>query len=200
MKSLIALLAVAFGVVGCAGINTVQSDVWTYSQWPAERRPASYVFERLPSQQAQAPQQEQLEAAARGALQATGFTEVADAKDADVTVQVGARVNRTERFIYNDPFWWNTGFYSPRFRRGPFWGPGFGAFYQYDSPWYDREVAVLIRDRKTNQPLYEARASTDGLSPGNTALTSAMFEAALKDFPQSGINPRRVVVQLPTGK
>ena len=63
-------------------------------------------------------------------------------------------------------------------------------------PTYDREVALLIRDRKTGQPLYEARAVNDGTSPSINALLPAMFEAAMKDFPSAGVNPRRVVTQI----
>ena len=61
---------------------------------------------------------------------------------------------------------------------------------------YEREVAILLRDRSSGKPLFEARASSDtsGLTP--PAVTSAMFQAALMDFPKLGINPRRVSVTL----
>ena len=58
---------------GCAAFNNLSSEVSTYGPWPAERKPGAFVFERLPSQQAQPEQQSQLEAAARGALEAAGF-------------------------------------------------------------------------------------------------------------------------------
>ena len=61
----------------------------------------------------------------------------------------------------------------------------------------DREVAVLIRDRSSGKPLFEARASNEGNTMGNAALVQAMFEAALTDFPRQGVNPRKVVVSLP---
>jgi hypothetical protein len=66
-----------------------------------------------------------------------------------------------------------------------------------ESPRYEREVALLIRDRQSNQPLYEARASNDGATMGGAQLMGAMFQAATKDFPHTGINPRRVAVPLP---
>lgn len=192
----LATLALAAALGGCASLNTVESDVSTYSQWPAGRKPATFAFERLPSQQARPQEQSELEAAARPALLSAGFQEVNDPKAADTTVQVGARVSRTDRGFYDDPFWWRGSlFYSRYGRPYPYhWGPGFGMM--ADSPRYDREVAVLIRDRQTAQPLYEARAASDGLSSGNTQLLAAMFKAALKDFPQTGINPRRVSVPL----
>lgn len=192
--SSIALLGLVAALTACAGMNAVDSDVSTFSQWPAERKPTTYAFERLPSQQARAQEQGELEAMARPALATAGFTEVADAKTADVTVQIGARISRTDRSPYDDPFWWRGGLYYSRWGR-PFWGPSFAM--TYESPRYDREVAVLIRDRPTGQPLYEARASSDGLSSGSAPLLGAMFQAAMKDFPHTGINPRRVTVQLP---
>ncbi|MBC7956358.1 MAG: DUF4136 domain-containing protein [Cytophagales bacterium] len=190
----VALLSLVAALTACAGLNVVESEVSTYSQWPTGRKPGTYTFERLPSQQARAQEQAELEAVTRPALAAAGFTETNDAKGADVTVQVGARISRTDRAPYDDPFWWRGGMYYSRFGR-PLWGPGFGM--SFDSPRYDREVALLIRDRQSNQPLYEARASNDGLTAGGAQLMGAMFQAATKDFPHNGINPRRVAIQLP---
>lgn len=193
-KSSVILLSLAAGLAGCAGLNVVESDVSTYSQWPLERKPATYAFERLPSQQARPEEQAALEATARPALEAAGFKEAPDAQSADVTVQVGERTSRADRSPYDDPFLWRGGLYYSRWGR-PYWGPSFAL--SYESPRYDRDVAVLIRDRKSNQPLYEARASNDGPTSGGKLLMGALFMAAMKDFPYNGINPRRVSVQLP---
>jgi hypothetical protein len=205
MKSISALTAFLL-LVGCASLNSIDSDVSSYSQWPAERKPGSYAFERLPSQQAYAERQAMLEAAARGALAAAGFNEVGSASNADVTVQLGARVTRYDGSPWYDPYWrgyypWGWGgpygwggpwgYYGPGMR----YGYGFGMYYA--PPYYDREVAVLIRDRKSGAPLYESRASSEGGSSGDGATFAAMFEAALKDFPQPAVNPRRVSVPLP---
>lgn len=187
----IATLGLAGALAGCSSLNVVDSDVSTYSQWPAARKPATFAFERLPSQQARAQEQGDLEALARPALLAAGFQEVSDPQAADTTVQVAARVSRADVLPYADPFWWRGGFYYSRYGR-PFWGPTFA----YDSPRYDREVALLIRDRQSAQPLFEARASSDGLSSGSGPLMAAMFKAAMQDFPQAGINPRRVSMQV----
>ena len=175
----------------CATPHQLDNDVSTYSQWPTQRKPASYAFERLPSQEARPEQQQQLEDAARHALEAAGFTSSAEPKDADVSVQVGARMSAAERAIYEDPFYWRGGF-STRWRRGlhSSWG------LVYTVPSYAREVALLIRDRKSGQVLYEARASNTGSSNAGPALLSAMFDAAMKDFPHTGVNPRRVTVEL----
>jgi hypothetical protein len=64
-------------------------------------------------------------------------------------------------------------------------------------PRYDREVALLIRDRASGKPLFEARATNEGNSSFSSPLMTALFSAALADFPKLGLNPRRVTVQLP---
>jgi hypothetical protein len=186
------LLSAALALGGCATIDQLDSDVSTFSQWPAGRKPAGYAFERLPSQQARAEQQQTLEGAARRAIEAAGFTLEPDLNAAEFSIQVGARVAPNERAFYGDPFWWHGGLYGPRRRSyySPYWG------FNLAAPSYEREVAVLIRDRKTGQTLYEARATSDGASSASSTQLAAMFEAALKDFPNTGLNPRRVRVEL----
>jgi hypothetical protein len=44
--------------------------------------------------------------------------------------------------------------------------------------------------------LYEARGTNDGYDDGRDALIAAMFEAALKDFPQTGVKPRHACVRV----
>ncbi len=208
MRKLLMLtaLAAALGVTGCASLRDLSNDVSTYSQWPAERKPTTYAFERLPSQLARPDQQQMLEDSARRAMEAAGFAPATDPASADFVVQLGARVNPSERSLYDDPFWWHGGLYHsrfypgfhPGFRRGYGYGLGFG-YGGYGMPTYEREVALLIRDRKTGTPLYEARAVNDGGSPSINSLLSAMFEAAMKDFPNGGVNPRRIVTQVGNG-
>lgn len=194
-KSMVTAMALVTGLAGCAALNTVESDVSTFSQWPAGRKPASYTFERLPSQKARPNDQARIELLARPALEAAGFKPAEDEKTADVTVQVGARTNRADRWLYDDPLWWPGGMYYSRWGR-PAYFRSHSLMYQFDSPRYEREVAVLVRDRSTAQALYEARALNDGNTPGGDDLLGAMFQAAMMDFPHSGINPRRVSVRL----
>ena len=196
--TLVAVTVTALG--GCAAMNQLSSEVSTFSQWPADRKPTTYAFERLPSQQANPDQQRTLEDAAARAMESAGFTAAADARSADVSVQLGARVNAQDRSPYDDPFWWRGGLYHSHFgrphRAGGF---GFGLGFGYGSsslPSYEREVAVLIRDKKSGEPLYEARATNDGGSPSINSLLGAMYEAALKDFPTSGTSTRRVTTPI----
>jgi hypothetical protein len=188
------LLVVGAGLLaGCAGMNRLDADVTSYSQWPAARQPGTYRYERLPSQQAQPDAQSRLEDAARAALEAAGFREAAAGTPADVSVQLGARITRYDVSPWSDPLW--RGYYSFGWRHARRSGWGLGL--HYDAwPRYDREVGVLIRDTKTGDVLYESRAASDGSYSGDEILLAAMFEAALKDFPQPAVSPRRVTVEL----
>lgn len=191
------LIAAMLGLSGCAAMRSLDSEVSSYSQWPAERKASSYVFERLPSQQARPGQQTALENAARPAVEAAGFTPAADEGSADFSIQLGARVTPSDRSPFDDPFWWHGGFRFGHFHNrfgSPFY-PGWVSM-RVDSYRYEREVAMLIRDRKTGLALYEARATNDATSALLDGVLPAMFEAALKDFPSGGINPRQVTVEL----
>lgn len=207
MRTTLVLLAAAAAVAGCASLNSVDSDVSSFSRWPAGRVPSTYAFERLPSQQANPQQAQMLEDTARRAIEGAGFAPAPEGAAADVTVQLGARITETDRSPFDDPFWyggygsWHRPFAYSRFGR-PFWGPGWRRSYGYgygygaDFPRYEREVALLIRDKRSGQPLYESRAQTEGLTTGVGSVLPAMFRATLKDFPAgSASNPHRVVVE-----
>lgn len=190
-----AALALATGLLaGCAGLSTVTSDVSTFGEWPRGRAPGSYSFERLPSQQSAPDQQAALEEAARPALQKAGFVPAPAGAKADVTVQVGARVTRTQLSPWDDPLWWRwgAGYWHGFGRRG---GLGLSmSFPLGGASQVDREVALLIRDTTTGAPLYEARASSSGSTSGGVPTLAAMYQAALTDFPMPALNPRRVSV------
>lgn len=192
--------ALALGVLllgGCATQNAVTSQVSSYGSWPEGRKPGRYVFERLPSQQARVEQQDRLEAAAEPVLATAGFERVPDGNQADVSVQVGAQVLVEQRRPAYDPFW------------GP-WGPGFGGWWgsggrsgislsmQFEPPYTQMQVDVLIRDRRTSQVLYETHARHDRVGAADDRLFTYLFEAAMKDFPLPAISPRTVTVTIPS--
>ena len=209
--------ALAATLTGCASMHRLSAEVSSFGDWPAGRAPTAattYAFERLPSQQAQAGASQQLEDAAGPALAQAGFQPVAAGAEPDVVVQLAARVDRTDLAPWDDPFWWSGGLgygYGPWRHghwRGAFWHAGYyrgaawggrtwGGFMPYETPRYEREVAVLIRDRASGKPLYEARASNEGFMRNPAPLLSPLFAAALTGFPAIGPNPRRVTVALP---
>ena len=185
-----ALLALA----GCAALQQLSAEVSTFGTWPAGRSPGSYAFERLPSQQARAEAMQQLEDAAAPALAQAGFAPVAPGAQPDVLVQVGLRISRADSSPWDDPLWWHGGFGV--WRPGPWRGPMWGASWRSEPPRYDHEVALLLRDRSSGAPLFEARASSEGFQRSAGAALQPLFMAALMDFPATGVNPRQVVVPL----
>jgi len=203
-KSMVAIVAAAM-LSACASFNDVAADVSSYSRWPAGRGPATYAFERLPSQQTRPQQAQMLEDAARPAVEGAGFAAAPEGSAPDVTIQLGARIVETDGYPYDDPFWyggmgvWHRPF--GRFARPyygyPGWRAGFWGPYN-DFPNYQREVALLIRDKRSGEPLYEARAQNEGSTTGVTTVLPAMFVAALKDFPSgSTTNPHPVTIPGP---
>ena len=199
MQRALSILVTAVALTACSGLHELSSDVSTFSQWPADRKPSTYTFERLPSQEQNPQQMQLLEDAAHRAMESAGFKLATDPKTADVSVNLGARVSPNEPSPFDNPFWWRGGLYSHRFYGRPgFYRPGFYGGFGYEPPSYEREVAMLIRDRKTGQALYEVRVTNDGYSSSINSLLGAMFEAGLKDFPAGGPNPRRVVTQIGT--
>lgn len=193
MGRLTGLLILAAVLGGCAALNTLHTEVSTYGQWPPGRTPGTYAFERLPSQQARAQAQDALEAAARPALREAGFTETPAGQEPDVRVQVGARLTRVDVGPWSSQFG-ISGYWAGS--RNPWWGPGWGLGWQAELPRYEREVGLLVRDHASGRVLYEARAGYEGSAVGDGRMLAAMFSAAMKDFPDPGVNPRAVRVSL----
>lgn len=201
---LLAITSLVVAALGGCATASLSSDVSTYGGWPADRRPDTYAFERLPSQQTEPEKQQRLEDAARAAIESAGFKPATDEQAADVTVQLGARADAVYRSALDDPLWWNGGLYHPRFGYygyggfggGLAFGRGFGLGFDEGLRHYAREVAVLIRDRKSGSALYEARASSGGVLPLTPSLLGAMFQAAMTPFPNGEPQPRSITTPL----
>jgi len=186
-----ALGAATLGVAGCATFDVVPLEIATYGEWPPGRAAGSFVFDRLPSQQADPQAIGALETAARPALERAGFRLAEPGQAAEFSVQLAMRTTRTELDPWADPLWWRGGFAG---RRRPWVGPAWQLELRSAFPRVDREVALLIRDAASGRPLMEARASHEGTMAGDARLAAAMFHGALIDFPRSGPNPRQVTV------
>ena len=191
--------ASVLALAGCAGPNTLSADVSSYGNWPADRKPRTYAFDPLPSQQQNeeaAKRQATLEDAAKGALEKAGFKPAADLKSADVLVTLGARVTAYDPVPWDDPLWWRWRgrLYSPRYG---YVGPGPWGWRQdpFFDRRYDRAVAVLLRDRASGEALFEAHSSNEGVTMGSDALLQPLFDAALAEFPKVNPKSHRVSVQ-----
>lgn len=190
-------LALAATLSACSGPYTVSADVSSFGNWPAERKPGTYAFDRLPSQQQNeeaSKRQTALEDAARAALEKAGFKPAADTKSADVLVTLGARVTAYDPVPWDDPLWWRWRgrLFSPRY------GYAYGGWGWRQDPFfdrrYDRAVAVLLRDRASGEALFESHASNEGLSPGGDPMLGVLFEAAMADFPTPNPKSHRTSV------
>jgi hypothetical protein len=189
----VSLLLPALLLGACASWNTVTPEVRSYGSWPAARSGGTYVFERLPSQQQALSRAAQWEQLAAPALARAGLKPAADPAQAELIVSLGVRVSVSDADPWGDPLWyrWNAPLYSWRYGLPPRSHP------MFIERRYAREVGVLLRDRASGQPLWEARASHDGATRGDDSLMAALFDAALADFPKANPNPHRINVPLP---
>jgi hypothetical protein len=186
MPTMLRTLALAGALLvlsGCAAINTVAVQVSTFGQWPADRAPGRYAFDRLPSQQAQPDEQLLLENAAAAALAQAGFSPAAGSETPDVLVQLGAGNAHSLRPDGDFPLYWHGGinYWHPRRVYGPSLGLSFWHPLNYS---YDRNVALLLRERESGKALLEVRAGSTGYYALDEGLARLMFEAALMDFPR----------------
>lgn len=194
------ILITASGLLsGCASFLQIGAEVSSFGEWPSGRAPGTFVFERLPSQQQAGQRTSEAEAWATQALLKAGFQPAAAGTAADVIVSIGARISRTDYAPWDDPLW--SRWHAPlrAYHRGLYplhplrpWGSPFPP-----EPRYGREVAVLLRDRASGTPIYEARASNDGATMGSDELIQALFIAAMSDFPKANPKPRWITVPLP---
>src|SRR5688572_27878585 len=144
MMKTAALVLTALLLTGCAALRSVSSDVSSFGEWPADRKPGSYAFERLPSQQARPAESDALESSAAQALAKAGFQPAQLGQTPDVLVQVGASDARVVS-PWDDPLWRSGGFYFHC--DGPWMSPRWGMSMRFDAPRYERQVGLLIRDR-----------------------------------------------------
>lgn len=205
MKRAFSALFLVASLSGCATSWVVDSEVKSFSSLAAVPPDATYRFERLPSQQADAARQESLEAMAATALEKVGLRRD-DAKP-QYSAQIGARVSVglspwADPWLFDGP-WGGYGYgyhgYARRWYGGGWYGgPGF--IPPAANPWYEREVSIVLRDIGSNRVVYETRARNDGPYNVSSAILPVMFQAALQGFPNPPQGERRVNIELSTAK
>jgi len=205
--ALIAALALAL-LGGCATSWTVDSDVTTFSRITAPASPATYRFERLPSQQGNAAAQASLESMAELAMARVGLQ-----RD-DAAPRYSAQIDASVSVQYSpwaDP-WLYAGGWGPRYYPYPRAYGGYG-YYGYGwrgagwfgpalppaaNPWYVRSVSVLLREWPGGQVVYETRAQNDGPYGGNEPILQALFDAAMQGFPNPPAGARQIDIVIDT--
>jgi len=202
-------VALAAALSGCATSWTVDSSVTSFSRPPGARAPATYRFDRLPSQQAQEATQLELEAMAEMAMSAVGLTrdDAAPRYAASINARVSVQTSPwADPWIYSPwpPGWgyygrpWPYGYgygYGRGWYGGGWYGPPYAGYY---NPWYTREVSVVLRELPDNQVVYETRAANDGPYSSNGPVFAAMFQAAMQGYPNPPAGVRRIDVVIPT--
>ena len=203
MKRAFSALLLVATLSGCATSWVVDSDVKSFSSIDTVPPGATYRFERLPSQQANAERQASLEAMAGAALEQVGLRR--DDANPRYTAQVSARVNATlspwaDPWLWDGPFGYGYGYYG--YGRRWYGGGWYGAplIPPAANPWYEREVSVVLRELGSNRVVYETRARNDGPYTSSAAVLPVMFQAALQGFPKPPEGERRVNIELPAAK
>jgi len=187
-----ALLALAL-LQGCASNRLIDSDVRSFAGATAAVIPATYRFERLPSQTAAGAAHDGLEAMAQTVLQAKGLQR----DDARARYSLQLKVDREH--IASDPLYrWESPFFSHRIVIGPY-GPVWLRVrpQPLERDWYRHTVQVLMRDVQTGAPVFESRAVHDGPWSDSANLLAPMLEAALHDYPQGQAKGQTITVNLP---
>lgn len=193
---LFCLLLLVLALSACSGMRIVDSDVRAYTAAQGITVPASYRFERLPSQLAQPEQRDDLETVVQTELAKVGMR--LDETAPLYSVRLDLRVHKDPRSPWDDPR------YSAGFFQGFPVMTRHGVLYQYpapflvmEMPWYRREISLLIRRLADGLLVYETRAASDGYWADDAAVVPAMVEAALRDFPNPPPGPRRISIEIP---
>lgn len=191
---LLAIFFALIGLTGCSTVRLVDTEVNSFAATPAMAPGALYRFERLPSQQARTAQQDALEAIAQEALEKVGLQRNDAAASYAVQVSASLRVDYRSSYPFGPGYGlgWGLGGYGMFGHRTFIHGWGMS-----DSPYYWREVSLIIRELGSTRVVYETHASHDGPWSDSEALLPALFEAALQDFPTPPPGPRRIDIEIP---
>jgi hypothetical protein len=184
----LASLAVLLTLGGCALPRMIDSEVQSFPGTATAVRDATYRFERLPSQQSDTASRDRVEAIAEQALTQAGLTR--NDAQARYLVQTSLQIDTFARQPQRPPR-----------EHGMFGGLSVGVgspslFIVMEPPWYRYSVQLLLRERSSGQVAYETRAVFEGPWSDSTTLLPAIFEAALRDYPNPPTGPRKVVVEL----
>ena len=185
----LAAIGLTLTLSACGIPRMINSEVQSFVGSPPAIAPATYRFERLPSQQSQT--QDHIEALAQTALQRVGLTHSSSDAQSLYRVQVQTQV------VQFQPVSTRVRSYSP---------PAIDAYgnpvhspllFLMQPPWYGHSVHVVLRDSGSGQVAYETKARFDGPWSDSAALWPAILEAALRDYPQPTSGVRKVTIELP---
>ena len=162
---------------GCATTRVIDSEVRSFAGSTPPTQPASYRFERLPSQDLQAPAQERLETIAQPLLERVGLRKaVTEPQYALImTASVEAIENPTFSRSWKRQQWLD----RDGFMRLPSMG------LMLEQPWHRYSVTLLLRDIASGQTVFESTAQHIGPWSDTQQLFPAVIRAALSDYPNA---------------
>lgn len=222
MKKVTAAVLLGASAVGLAGCATVlPTKVTRYSAMPV---PAGQTFAVVPGMGAAARGGLEFQRFAQLAaqqLEARGYRQVPSPAQAQLIVQLGYGVDRGQQIVREEPFSGGFGYGAGFGRFNPYWGVYYGRpyfsrfgyygyrdpfFYGWDDPfWAGRGVDVYteyrsqlemdIRDRATNQALFDGRAQARSTNDDLGRLVPSLIEAMFTGFP--GRNGETVRISIP---
>ena len=201
LSAIFSIALLGFVMVGCSGLQLVENNVTAFHSWnaPPPGPGTPYRFERLPSQQVSAGYQDRVEEAARVALAKVGMDLNPAAPRFSVQVRVSTQV--IEALPYG-PGYDGFGFGMPGVflgggSRGGAFGLSFPLGNSTPSPYFHRDLTLLVRNLGNSQVVFETRVTNDGIQNETPAVLSAMLDSALLGFPEPPPGPRRINVQIP---
>jgi hypothetical protein len=197
----LAALSLSF-LTGCTSMRLIDSDVVSVAAVPPglSLQGAKYRLERLPSQ-VHNPEAGLAEQQAQAAMTAVGL--VRDDAGASLSVMVGFSGTQYLADPWGRPLgtgWTPYGSIAVGSGFGRSFGShvGLGVGMRFPPPThYRREVSVVMRDLKSGQVVYETRASHAGPWSDSVPIFTTLFQAALANFPNPPVGPRRVNIELP---
>ena len=187
------LLCLTLGLGACASTRVIDSEVRSFAGNVAPATPATYRFDRLPSQQspdtrAQAVQ-ERLETLAGVALADVGLTQ------SDSNPQYLAQISATVEQMARTPV-------VPSWGLGGFWGlhhppVGFGMNWAMEPPWSRYVMQIVLREASSKQVVFESAAQHIGPWSDSANILPAVLRAALRDYPNPA--PQGTTVRVEVG-
>ncbi len=181
-------LAAALSLSACAVGYLLDNEVQTFSGLTALPAEPTYRFERLPSHLEAT--QAQMEAMAEGALAKVGLRR--DDANARLSVLISGQVQRVlSPWAQSWGGWAGVGWGYRSARIGL--GMPFG---RMESPWYQRDVSIIIRELPSHRVVYETRATNAGPWMDSGTVFPVIFDAAMEGFPAPPPGPRRVDIRV----
>ena len=188
------LLCCALGVFsllvlgGCATTRIIDSEVRSFAGVTLPAQPASYRFERLPSQDLQSYAQERLETIAQPLLESVGLRKaVTEPKYALV---MKASVEAIENPTYSRSWKRQQWLDRDGFMRLPSMG------LMLEPSWQRYSVSLVLRDIASSQTVFESSAQHMGPWSDTQQLLPAVIRAALSDYPRAQPQPHSVFIEV----